>query len=159
VGIALIAGFSYARTKEPVAESTEASPAAGTLPAWLAGSWAQTQGDRYTQELWTAPRGDTMMGVNRTVQGDRTVAFEYLRMVKTGEGVFYLAGPGGKNPPTSFKQTAASDHRIVFENPEHDFPTRIEYERQGDTLRASIHGVQDGKERSMAWEWTLADGY
>ena len=43
---------------------------------------------------------------------------------------------------------------MVFENPEHDFPQRIVYWREGDrVLHARIEGVIKGKERKDEWHW------
>jgi len=43
----------------------------------------------------------------------------------------------------------------VFENPDHDFPQRIEYARAGDTLTATISTMD--RERTFSWSWTRQD--
>ena len=52
-----------------------------------------------------------------------------------------------------FKLTTLEENRAVFENPEHDFPTKIVYERDGDMLTAIVSGLIDGEERSSGWQW------
>lgn len=111
--------------------------------AWLAGHWRQEAGGTLTEELWMPARGGVMLGLNRSVRGERKAAFEFLRLETDGQGVVYLASPGGA-PPTAFRLTAADASHAVFENPEHDFPKRIEYRLDGDTLSASISGDKPG---------------
>ena len=47
-----------------------AEVAAAPMPAFLAGCWEQRQGDRWTEECWTVPRGGLMIGSGRDGQGD-----------------------------------------------------------------------------------------
>lgn len=122
--------------------------------AWLAGSWASDAADPVAQEEhWTSPRGGAMLGMNRTVKGDRMVAFEFVRIEERDGTLVYLASPGGR-PPTTFTLAELADGRVVFENPTHDFPQRVLYTRHGDRLTARIEGTRDGRARSMEWTWT-----
>ncbi len=106
--------------------------------AWLAGCWQITRGDEVIEEQWMAPRGGVMLGMSRTVRGGRTTAIEFATL-RTVEGrVVYEANPSGQKP-TAFAATSVSADRAVFENPTHDFPRRITYERRGeDALLASV---------------------
>ena len=71
-------------------------------------------------------------------------ALDELPRLELVEARDLVAQPGGA-PPTDFTATATAADRIVFENPSHDFPRRIIYERSGaDRLTASI---DDGTER------------
>jgi len=137
-----------------------AAPAAA-LPlaelAWLSGSWRSDDGGRFIEEVWTVPAGDAMFGINRTVRDGRTRAFEHLRIVARGDEVFYLASPGGRMPPTEFKLTERGERTVAFENPEHDFPTRIEYARAGDVLKAKVSGMMNGRESALEFEWVRAE--
>lgn len=70
-------------------------------------------------------------------------AFEFLRIVTKEGRAVYVAQPGGV-APTEFTATRHTAEQIVFENPRHDFPKRITYERPGpDRLVASIDGGAD----------------
>jgi hypothetical protein len=121
--------------------------------AWLTGSWVMVGDTAVSEEHWTRPAGDTMLGVNRTVIDGRTVAFEYVRIESTPDGIALLASPGGRHPPTRFPLIESGPQRAVFENPDHDFPNRIVYERRGDRLDARIEGQQDGQPISEEWSW------
>ena len=44
----------------------------------------------------------------------------------------------------------------MFENLAHEFPQRIIYSRDGETLTARIEGMMDGKLEGMEWSFTSA---
>jgi hypothetical protein len=98
--------------------------------AWIAGHWAGSMGRARTEEHWIPPAGGAMLGVSRTVVKDRMVAFEFLRIEKRPDGIYYVAQPGGR-PPTDFKLTRSSAALAVFENPKHDHPKIITYRLEG----------------------------
>jgi hypothetical protein len=127
--------------------------------AWLAGTWVSDDPEGpSTVEHWLAPAGGSMLGVGRTVHDGRTVAFELLRIEAAPEGVAYLASPQGKDPPTRFTAADSGQGFIAFENPEHDFPQRIEYRREGDRLKMRISGVVGGAAKAHAWSMRRAGG-
>jgi hypothetical protein len=138
-----LAGAELGRAGEPRIEDL----------GWLAGAWAGSQGGVDVEEHWTAPRAGSMLGVNRTVKGDRTVAFEFLRIEADPSGLVYLASPQGR-PATPFRLKELSGQRVVFENPEHDFPQRVLYWRDAeDSLHARIEGTRGGRTAAQEWVW------
>jgi len=114
---------------------------------WITGDWQSSPGGRaQVEEHWTKPAGATMMGVSRTIVGEKTAEFEYLRIEQRADGIFYVAHPKAQCPGTDFKLTKLSDSEAVFENPQHDFPKRIIYRKIGeDGLTASIDGGEGTK--------------
>lgn len=128
------------------------------LPAWLAGHWCDIDEDGQTEEVWLSPAGGQMLGMGRSLRNGRMVSFEFLRIGHTPEGVAYLAQPNGR-PPTAFRLDAGGENWARFENPGHDFPTRIAYRREGDTLHAQIAGPgQGGEERRIGWRLHRCEG-
>lgn len=121
--------------------------------AWMSGSWVSDSSGRRSEEHWTKPAGNTLLGVSRTIAGERTVFFEFLRIEKTDKGIVYYAAPKGRHPPTPFALIESADRRVVFENPEHDFPQRIIYWMDGEVLHARIEGMRDGKLQGSQWSW------
>jgi hypothetical protein len=93
-----------------------------------------------------------MMGVSRTVAGDKTVEFEYLRIEQRDDGIYYVAHPKARCPGTDFKLTRASATEAVFENPQHDFPKRIIYRKTDDGLTASIDAGEGSKGMSFVYK-------
>ncbi len=76
----------------------------------------------------------------------RTTGFEYFRIADVDGVQSFIAQPGGR-PPTAFKRTGGGENWIRFENPDHDFPQRIEYRREGNGLHAEVAGPgANGKE-------------
>lgn len=136
--------------------TTPASMQTPTLTdiAWISGAWQTAPGGRrQIEEHWTQVAGGSMMGVSRTVAGDKTVEFEYLRIEQRADGIFYVAHPKARCPGTDFKLTKASANEAVFENPQHDFPKRIIY-RKGtdDSLTASIDGGEGTKAMTFSFK-------
>lgn len=130
--------------------------AAEALPSldWIGGHWCLELGDETVEELWLPPYGGVAIGLSRTRRGDATTAFEYLRIVDLDGTPAYVAQPGGR-PPTTFTMTAAGERWIRFGNPAHDFPQRIEYRRDGDSLHAEIAGPgEDGEEVVIPFDYT-----
>jgi hypothetical protein len=135
--------------------NTHASGPATTLAdlAWISGSWQTAPGGRVQiEEHWMKPAGASMLGMSRTVAGDRTVEFEYLRLEQRGEDIFYVAHPKARYPGTDFKLTRLTGQEAVFENPAHDFPKRIIYRKHADgSLVASIDGGEGTKSMKYSY--------
>lgn len=125
--------------------------------SWLSGAWVMEKGEMRVEEHWTPPRAGTMMGVGRTMRGDKTVFYEFLRIEATPQGIVYFAAPRGRHPATGFKAIEMSDEKVVFENPEHDFPTRISYWKEANGgLGAKIEGKRNGHDASESWSFRRA---
>jgi len=89
--------------------------------AWITGDWQSGPGGRaQVEEHWTKPAGATMMGVSRTIVGEKTAEFEFLRIEQRADGIFYVAHPKARCPGTDFKLKKLSDSEAVFENPQHE---------------------------------------
>ena len=119
--------------------------------AWMAGSWSSTEGAKTTEEHWTRPAGGVMLGLHRDVDGAKT-AFEFLRIEEKAGKVTYLAMPQGR-PATPFELVESGGQKAVFANPEHDFPQRILYWREGASLCAAIEGPMNGETVTERWCW------
>ena len=128
-------------------------PAIGDL-AWMAGSWTGESRGIEMEEHWTAPKGNSMVGIHRDVGKGRTMLFEFLRIEQQGDQLVYLSMPNGRSPATPFPLKEISATRVVFENPKHDFPQRVIYWKDGNDLRARIEGIQNGKTGGEEWRWS-----
>ena len=122
--------------------------------SWISGNWQTAPGGRrQIEEHWTQAAGGSMMGMSRTVAGDKTVEFEYLRIEQRADGVYYVAHPKARCPGTDFKLTRASATEAVFENPQHDFPKRIIYRKTGDDgLTATVDAGEGSKAMSFVFQ-------
>ncbi len=125
-------------------------PAGQNDLCWISGRWQTETRGRWTEEVWAEPRGGMLIGFSRSGEGDRVGEFEFLRIQAGADGVpVYIAQPGGR-APVAFRLTAASGTGATFENPAHDYPQRIVYRRDGETLVATISAI-DG---ANAMQWT-----
>lgn len=138
----------------------QAPAAAAPMPAvndvaWIAGCWETTRNGRHITEHWLPPEGGTMMGMSRTTAGDKTTAWEFLIIRRGPHGLGYVAKPSGQSEAT-FTAPRATAAEVVFENPAHDFPTRIIYKRDGDALTASTEGPMNGQNRRIDFAYKKA---
>jgi hypothetical protein len=141
-----------------LALSGSAAAAAADLKslAWMAGTWTGVADSVEMEEIWTAPKAQSMLGLHRDAAEGRTVSFEFLRIEATSEAITYWASPKGR-PATPFKLVEGGQKRVVFENPEHDFPRRILYWLGDDgSLHARVEGTRAGKAFSEEWRWVRA---
>lgn len=114
---------------------------------FITGCWESNKPKQTTvgTERWSPISAGMMMGVSQTVKGDKTVMFEFLRIVQDGTNVFYIARPSTNEGETSFKLIKLANQEATFENPTHDFPQRVIYRVSGQNLFARIEGMNEGK--------------
>jgi hypothetical protein len=120
--------------------------------AWLAGCWEYSSGARTVEEHWLAPRARTMMNAGRTVQGDKLLEFETVILREQDGRIAYEAHASGQ-PSAVFLSQRVGDREVVFENLQHDFPQRVGYKRDGDSLVAWIEGPRNGQTRRIEFPY------
>jgi hypothetical protein len=119
--------------------------------AWLAGDWRGTEKDLVSQEVWTEPAGDCMVGTWRLLVNGKLKLSEHLTLVQEASGpVMHLrhfdrAGIGWeeRDKPVVLRLAWLGEGEAVFEDPENaKGPLRITYKRQPDgTLHVEVaHG-------------------
>jgi Domain of unknown function (DUF6265) len=123
--------------------------------SWISGCWESSRGGRHIVEQWTPPEGGTMLGMSRTVVNGKTSEYEFLMIREGTNGLEYVARPSGQ-PEATFTAVRLSADEVVFENPAHDFPTRIIYRRQAPGLTAAIEGSANGQPRRIDFPYTKA---
>jgi hypothetical protein len=139
-------GTLYRRVTDapPVEQDSTVRPAAATVAqaAWLAGVWTGASGTLTVEERWTPPSGGSMLAIVRTMRGGAMTGFEFVCITEREGGLVYTAMPNGRTPPTDFRLTQVTADSLTFENPAHDFPTRIRYTRLPD---GSLETLVSGK--------------
>ena len=113
--------------------------------AWLSGCWKSQSAEAGSGEQWTPIAGGTMLGTSRTVKQGKTVEFEFMQLRYLPDRTLaFVAQPSGQSA-TVFPLLRISDREAMFENPQHDFPQRVVYARDGETrLLARIEGLRRG---------------
>lgn len=115
---------------------------------WLEGCWSTSSGK--TTECWRPDGGRKLSGASRTfTDGDHFR--EALRIYRRKGKYHYEASPDGQ-AQTVFTEALIDERKVVFENPEHDYPQRISYELLNDGhLRATISLADGTAQRS--WDY------
>lgn len=131
--------------QKPAQKSTQQKASLEDI-AWLTGCWEGRQGEATIEEIWSKPGGGSMLGLGRTVKGNRTVSFEFMQFREENGTLFFLPQPQG-GTRVSFPLKDFFGGKLTFENKGHDFPQRVIYERKGPgLLLAAIEGTSKGKE-------------
>jgi len=116
------------------------------MPHLLVGTWEGALGDARYREEWMPAGPFTFEGFARTLEHGQVTSEERMRLTRFADQWFFMASTGSSGV-TSFVQVAAHEGTWVFENREHDFPQRIGYSVQADTLRAYIAHLDDQGQR------------
>lgn len=115
---------------------------------WLKGAWQNKSNGRISIEEWHQSNDSTLVGLSYFISGKDTTLTETINIQSRNGNLFYIpvVVNQNNNEPVYFRLTAATDTKLVFENPEHDFPQKISYTRIGrDSLVAEISGSIKGK--------------
>jgi hypothetical protein len=137
--------------------ATAATPAPGpVMPGWLAGCWTEQKGPNWTEECWTGPRAGNMMGSGRNGRGEEVRSWETMQVERKSDGslVFYGSVKGSQR--VAFTASGSGLREIVFTNPQHDYPQRIRYWREGMDLNAEI-SLMDGS-KAHSWHYKRQGG-
>lgn len=116
---------------------------------WLLGRWSNISDEGRFYEIWTRSNDSVFVGKSFLIVDQDTVFAEEIILKGVSKGIFYEPKVNGQNDekPVSF-QLVSSKGEWVFENQEHDFPSRIIYSNPSeDSLYARIEGNQNGKFR------------
>lgn len=110
--------------------------------SWLQGKWERlmTGPQKSAFEVWSPIENSKFEGIGYTMTGNDTTFTEFLSFVLKEGDLYYVADVSHNPKPTSFKITSISDNGFVCENPEHDFPQKIEYILNETNLLVEISG-------------------
>jgi len=124
--------------------------------AWLEGTWRGRVGTRDFEARYTGPEGGVILSASKYSTGGRPTGFEFERFQDKDGHVVLTPYPDGKESPATFRLTDYDQkaRRAVFENPQHDFPTKISYQRVAeDSLTILVSGPgKDGEESVIRYQ-------
>lgn len=109
---------------------------------WLTGTWNRTNAGagKSGYETWAKVSDVKLSGKGVSLEGKKIVFVENLAFIAVGADIFYTVVVTGEKKPVYFKLTALSGDGFTCENPKHDFPKKITYQRSGNTVKAVISG-------------------
>src|SRR5258705_7943005 len=109
---------------------------------WLLGTWIRTNANpgRNSNERWIKLSSRELQGFGLTMKVQDTALLEKLKLIIKENAIYYVADVPENKQLVYFKLTEISENAFSCENPEHDFPKRISYQKDGDKLKATISG-------------------
>lgn len=120
---------------------------------WMAGTWVQAgETGAVTRETWLPAQDGLAAGASVASRPGRKPFREFMTLHDGPDGPVFTAYVEGQ-APTPFTLVSSEDGRFVFENPAHDFPRRVIYQRCGEDLCAAIEGEIDGQARTQTWRY------
>lgn len=120
-----------------------------SYPDFLQGTWKMENKEVY--EHWDKLNENTQKGFSYKLKNGQMFISEYLDITKANNEIIYSATVLKQNQgkAVNFKLTK-TDSTFTFENPNHDFPKKIVYQKLNDT---EIYvQVSDGKQKGFAYK-------
>jgi hypothetical protein len=140
----------------PLPISPAAPPSIRDL-RWLEGTWRGDIGDRQFETRYTSAEGGQILSASKYTKDGKPAGFEFERFEEQGDSLVLTPFPEGKSS-VSFRlaELDPKARRAVFENLDHDFPTRLSYQRVGDgKLLILVSGPgEDGQDLVLTYALT-----
>lgn len=146
------------------AGAVRASEAPATTPAlaqvaWIAGHWVDESGGALSEEIWTEPSGDSMIGMWRYSAKGKLQIFELLSITQEEGGPVFrlrhfdprMVAREDKGAPLALKLVALKEREAAFEGPGQPSGTvRLTY-RQPSADVLSVTLDKDGKSQPFTF--------
>ncbi|MCB0356714.1 MAG: hypothetical protein KDD40_06885 [Bdellovibrionales bacterium] len=122
---------------------------------WMKGRWVGGYNGSNMESYYTTSEGGLILGQTK-IAGHKGIEFYEFEKFEEQDGDILLTPmPFGKLGVT-FTATLVTNKKVIFENPEHDFPNKIIYmlERENRMI-ARIEGIQNGQYISEEFVYSL----
>lgn len=151
----VIGGVVFAKFQIFEVQAATDNATAGRIAdvAWIAGHWGTKIKESQLEEIWSAPRGDSMMGVFRWIREGKVWIYELLTIREEDATLVLrfrhfsseLVPWEEKNEPLTYRLVSHSDREAIFENPESESHRQFAFERVDDkTLVVRVGAIKDG---------------
>ena len=118
--------------------------------SWILGEWIQSDSTGTFHEIWKVNPENSFEGIGYLMVGNDTIFAEDLQIRISGDNIYYVPTLINQNDGKEvlFRLDSLADNMMIFENSQHDFPSRIIYTHPtADSLHAWIEGIDKGKQR------------
>ncbi|HMR83803.1 MAG TPA: DUF6265 family protein [Niabella sp.] len=117
--------------------------------SWLLGNWENLSEDGTAMENWEKENDSTFKAESFIIAEEDTVFYEKVTLQLRKDTLDFVVSTRSQNEaPVSFRLVHSDENTLVFENPKHDFPTKITYNKiSADSIYAEISGAVNGSER------------
>jgi hypothetical protein len=114
------------------------------IASWFLGEWNNTVEEKHTAEIWIKKSDSIYAGQSYMLKANDTLFSERMTIEQKNDSLFYHVKVKNQNNDevVTFYATTISESQIVFENPKHDFPNKIVYNKiNNDSIVAGIYGA------------------
>jgi len=133
-------------------DGAEPSDAAADRPSvaqlhWLEGRWIGSDGESRWESVYSGAEGGQIVSASKELRGDHVVMIDFEHFYERAGELRMTPFPfGRRSAEFTLSELDGENLRAVFENPEHDFPRRFEYQRSAaKQLRITLTGEQGGE--------------
>ena len=119
---------------------------------WLIGNWQRVSKEGTLTEAWTQLNDSTFAGRSFFISNGDTLSSELISLEQRNGKLYYIPTLADQNDGKAvvFTITSLTDSSATFENPEHDFPQKIDYRFQKpDSLIAEVSAVMNGNQKTI----------
>lgn len=122
-----------------------------SIPGFLQGTWKVENKEIY--EHWDRLNSQTLKGFSYELKNGQMEISEYLSISESNNQTIYTAAVINQNNGKGIEfRLTKSDSIVVFENPDHDFPKKISYQRLTDN--EVFVQVSDGQQKGFSYKMT-----
>ena len=121
---------------------------------WFIGKWENLTETARFEEIWSKVNDSTFLGESVVIIARDTVFYEKMDLFQKNDSLILKISVKDQNKekPVSFYLTKSNNNQLIFENPKHDFPNKIVYNKiNSDSIVATIEGIKNGKTQSEAF--------
>ena len=104
---------------------------------WLIGTW-QIQNDSDVFEAWNQKEKNFFEGIGYTSKNGQKEVTEKMKLMKKDNKLFFVADVPHNKKEIEFEITSWNKKGFTAENPHHDFPKKIIYQKQKRKLVVMI---------------------
>jgi uncharacterized protein YciI len=120
-----------------------------SYPHFLQGTWKMENKELY--EHWDKLNESTLKGFSYEIKDGQMLISEYVDITKTNNEIIYTANVVEQNHGNGVKfKLTKTDSTFTFENPNHDFPKKIVYQKLSD--KEIYVQVSDGKQKGFSYK-------
>lgn len=123
---------------------------------WLIGRWENNSPEGNLSETWKVENDSTFSGESYFVVKNDTVFSEKVSLFETNGKLIYKVSVPGQNDekPVEFESSFFNNKTMIFENPKHDYPNKIIYNKvSADSLVAKISGLKKGMQAEETFKF------
>jgi hypothetical protein len=124
---------------------------------WIIGNWEQKTDAGILTESWKRQNDSVFVGSTYFINESDTLHSETILLEQRADSITYSAKVKGQNNEKAipFTLTTANTNSLVFENPAHDYPQKIEYQKsKSNGLQVTISGILRGKKSVEKYSFT-----